>query len=209
MASAPASAVRPARWRSISPTASAPTKCICISPSLSRSEMKHRLLILLFFLLAASGSGIAWLDFSASGLAALARLAAVATDGRLHLVAPGGSLLGGELVVERLAWTEPELAITVSGLRLVWSPSDLRHGRLAIASAAAARVQGRRCQQRPGGSAAGQPAAAARGRRRKAADCAVGHWPATDLRSGRGPLCRRRRCPPPRAAARPGRQDAD
>mgnify|MGYP000270541256 CR=1 FL=1 len=103
--------------------------------------MKRGFLTLLAVLLCLGGVGVVWLGFTASGLEALAAAAARASGGRLSIAQPSGRLLAGDLAVERLAWREPDLAITVSGLRVAWSPAALLDGRLAIAAASAARVE--------------------------------------------------------------------
>lgn len=80
-----------------------------------------------------------WLLASESGLAALARLAAAASGGRLQVTGTSGRL-SGPLAVAEIAWQDGGSHFRIAGLRLEWTPSALLSGRLEIARLAAAEV---------------------------------------------------------------------
>lgn len=96
-------------------------------------------LLVIAALLAVTAAGGIWLGFSESGLAALTRLAATASGGRLTLEQPSGRL-AGPLAIARVAWSEPGTEVVIEHLRIDWSPAALLEKRLAIAELTAARV---------------------------------------------------------------------
>ena len=97
----------------------------------------QRLIALLFLLLlGAIATGALWLVGSESGLQAVAQLGDKATDGKLHIEAPSGRLLG-PLRIASLSWETPELQVRAENIRLDWSPAELFDGRLQIAELSA------------------------------------------------------------------------
>lgn len=95
----------------------------------------------------------AWLLWSESGLRAGARVVTWATDGQVVFVAPSGHL-GGELHLDALRVTTPDLRVAVDDLVLVWRPAALLERHADIERLTAARIE---VAQRPADSQ-GEPA---------------------------------------------------
>jgi translocation and assembly module TamB len=74
-----------------------------------------------------------WLTGSESGLRTVAGLAGSFSGGRLQIEVAGGHLLGA-FSLGQVRWTDPEQEIGISGLQVDWSPAELLHGRLQIAT---------------------------------------------------------------------------
>jgi translocation and assembly module TamB len=106
----------------------------------SRVPARWRWAVSALGVLLAALAGLGWLGGSESGLRVLCSLLTQASAGRLHIEAPGGSLLG-DWTAQSVRWRDGSLEVDIRQLSVVWSPRELLGRHLAVERIDAASVR--------------------------------------------------------------------